>query len=553
MDLKEYERTKFELAAALREIQTRAKTPTAEQENGLRALFARLAEDRFNLVVVGRFSRGKTSLMNAILGSESLPMGIVPLTSVITAVTYASRPGVTVKYQDNRLENEVPLEALEEYVTSRGNPGNVRRVVTAEVKLPAEILRRGFYFVDTPGLGSTIRENTRTTQTFLPQADAFVLVTSYESPLSEEEFDLLRAACASARRAFVVLNKQDIVSTAEREEARRYVESRLAELPGAAPPALFSVSARDALAATRTADPERLAASGVPALQEAIVRFLVAEKTAQFLARIGDRAADLARELLAPEAAVRVIARIAALASAGGARTVDAETAVGRTGNEAALGDLRRPDPCEVCGNIVQAAFDFLRRFQYRLGTEGEEQVQHAERGGLCALHTWQYAALAGTQGVCTGYPALLERLSQLFRAAPANSPATLGSTIRALPAGLDRCVVCHACAEAEAGALAEIARRLETAEVVPQALSALCLPHLGMLMARLRDAKVAERLMRREAELLERLAEDMRRYATKRDALRRYLASDEERQAAERAIAALVGLRNVNRAARLD
>jgi hypothetical protein len=55
----------------------------------------------------------------------------------------------------------------------------------AEIQLPAEILRRGFYFVDTPGLGSVIVENTLTTETFLPEADAFVLVTSYESPLSE--------------------------------------------------------------------------------------------------------------------------------------------------------------------------------------------------------------------------------------------------------------------------------------------------------------------------------------------------------------------------------
>jgi predicted GTPase len=61
-----------------------------------RDLFARLAEDRFNLAVVGRFSRGKSSLMNAILGSERLRTGVVPLTSVITTVTYGSQERMTL-------------------------------------------------------------------------------------------------------------------------------------------------------------------------------------------------------------------------------------------------------------------------------------------------------------------------------------------------------------------------------------------------------------------------------------------------------------------------
>ena len=59
-------------------------------QDQVRDLFSRLAEDRFNLVVVGRFSRGKTSLMNAVLGADRLPTGIRPITSVIRTVTYGS-------------------------------------------------------------------------------------------------------------------------------------------------------------------------------------------------------------------------------------------------------------------------------------------------------------------------------------------------------------------------------------------------------------------------------------------------------------------------------
>ena len=65
----------------------------------LRDLFARLAADRFNITLVGRFSRGKTSLMNAILGMDRLPTGVVPLTSVITEVTYGSEAKAVLHYR----------------------------------------------------------------------------------------------------------------------------------------------------------------------------------------------------------------------------------------------------------------------------------------------------------------------------------------------------------------------------------------------------------------------------------------------------------------------
>ncbi len=178
MDLREYEQSKFAIAEILRS----ASACVPEREDGLRVrlqnLFARLAEDRFNLVVLGRFNRGKTSLMNAILRTDRLPTGIVPLTSVITTVGYGSKERVVLKYDSRILDHEIPIEALPQHITQQGNPGNVQRIKTAEVQLPAEILRRGFYFVDTPGLGSVIVENTFTTEAFLPEADALILVTS---------------------------------------------------------------------------------------------------------------------------------------------------------------------------------------------------------------------------------------------------------------------------------------------------------------------------------------------------------------------------------------
>jgi len=96
MDLKTYEQIKFELAELIRAGQLiaseREQDPNKryDTERPWRALLTRLAEDRFTVVVAGRFSRGKSSLMNAVLGMDRLPTGIVPLTSVITYVRYGT-------------------------------------------------------------------------------------------------------------------------------------------------------------------------------------------------------------------------------------------------------------------------------------------------------------------------------------------------------------------------------------------------------------------------------------------------------------------------------
>ena len=104
-------------------------------------------------MVIGRFSRGKSTLLNAVLGGDHLPTGIVPLTSVITTVRYGSRKQAVLNFNDLGLRREVPLSQLGEYVTQQSNPGNLKNVAYAEIELPVEILRRGLFFVDSPGLG----------------------------------------------------------------------------------------------------------------------------------------------------------------------------------------------------------------------------------------------------------------------------------------------------------------------------------------------------------------------------------------------------------------
>lgn len=549
MDLREYEQEKFVIAEILRG--TSLLLPEAETELRLRLqdLFGRLADDRFNLVVVGRFSRGKTSLMNAILASDRLPTGIAPLTSVITTVTYGSKEQVVLKYTNRALDREIPIEALAKYITQEGNPGNIQAIKTAEVQLPADILRRGFYFVDTPGLGSVIAENTLTTEAFLPEADAFVLVTSFDSPLSEEEMRFFRAGSASGHRIFVVLNKQDLVGVEQREGVLRFVDQQLRQIFGRAPPRIFSVSSTEGQLAKRLSDSSRLAASGLPELEQELVRFLLAEKRTEFLLRMCDRVRELLMDLPESTEASKLRSQISALNDQlGRIEEPASNTSSGDFNPE--FSNLHRVQTCEICAEVSRAIWDFICKYQYNLIIEREEQDRFAKRGGFCPFHTWEYQSVASAYGACNAYPSLLDHLADELDATAslcASNRETVSSRLQSLLPTRADCALCVVHDEAEQEAIAAATKRLENDAGRTPPASALCIPHLVMIADKMRDERSFRKLLEYEAVILRRLSEDMRRFALKYDAVRRYMASREELTVAERGLLAAAGFRRVN------
>jgi len=262
-------------------------------EKRARELLARLAADRFQLAVVGQFSRGKTTLMNALLGAAYLPMGALPMTSVITTVRFGSRPRAIVYRRASPLPVEVPLAEVASFVAQASARRAELQVVSVQVEIPAEILRLGFEFVDTPGVGSAIEINTATTRQFLPEADAVIFVTGLDSPLTEAEAGFLADAARHAGRLFLVLNKRDLVSDDDAVAAAEFVRRRVRDDLGIDEPRLFALSARDALEAVVQGDNGRLSGSGLEQLRATLDEFLATGKTRVFLGNIADRAARL--------------------------------------------------------------------------------------------------------------------------------------------------------------------------------------------------------------------------------------------------------------------
>jgi GTPase SAR1 family protein len=293
-ELQAYRDRRLELGDMIRAALYMARSSGDEEvEQRARELLARLAADQFQLAVVGQFSRGKTTLMNALLGGAYLPMGALPMTSVITRVRYGSQPRAMVRRRASDLAVEVPLGDVAAFVAASSAERAELQVTSVGVEVPAEILRLGFEFVDTPGVGSAIAANTAATRKFLPQADAVMFVTGFDSPLTEAEVSFLADAARHAGKLFLVLNKRDLVTDREAGEVTEFVRCRLWEDLGMGQPRLFGLSALEALEARTTGDRERLFGSGLAPLYAALAGFLATGKTRLLLGNVTERAAAL--------------------------------------------------------------------------------------------------------------------------------------------------------------------------------------------------------------------------------------------------------------------
>ncbi|MDB5077830.1 MAG: hypothetical protein JWO42_4009 [Chloroflexi bacterium] len=214
--LRDYARKRVDIATCLENL-ARINEETGQHARAERIREQRTAilEQRFTLLVLGEFKRGKSTLINQLLGEETLPVGAAPTTAVLTRVSYGDEPSARILMDDGselsvpleRLSDEITLAQTDEAINERRHAGIAR----AEVILPAAILRDGVDIVDSPGLGEHATR-TEVTHQALPAADAVVFVSDAGQLGSEDEgFIRSRLATEDINNVFFVINKWDRV------------------------------------------------------------------------------------------------------------------------------------------------------------------------------------------------------------------------------------------------------------------------------------------------------------------------------------------------------
>src|SRR5919199_5538549 len=196
-----------DLYATLNEL----KSPPPDLDK-LREALVRL-DELFLIVVVGEFNAGKSALVNALLGARVLAEGVTPTTTRVTLVKYGDAVQETVSPED-----------------------------LAQFTYPLDFLRE-LNIVDTPGTNAVIRRHEELTRDFIPRSDLVLFVTSADRPFTESERIFLEQIREWGKKVVLVVNKVDILQSAEVEQVVRFVRDNAGPLLGLEPQ-VFPLSAR---------------------------------------------------------------------------------------------------------------------------------------------------------------------------------------------------------------------------------------------------------------------------------------------------------------------
>ena len=296
------------------------------QSSYLRSTADRVRQGRFVVLLLGCFSSGKSTLLNALLGQPVLPVKVNPCTAILTEVEFAEAPSVRLQHLDGQVETlsmEAFIDRFQLRTASEDEAGaeatdRFGGIDRAVVGYPLPLLRNGVVLLDTPGLDDDPVRTARTLSS-LPDADAVIVVLSANRFLTELERRTLRRELLplGLHNLFFPVTMIDLLSSLadDPEAAQRDLEARGRDVLGplctvdgrdAFSERFFPVDARSGLHARwdratnqrrDPADAEALAASGLDRFEQTLETFLVEERGRAQLRHLHTTAMRIAGEL----------------------------------------------------------------------------------------------------------------------------------------------------------------------------------------------------------------------------------------------------------------
>ncbi|MFO0556320.1 MAG: dynamin family protein [Polyangiaceae bacterium] len=290
-NLEQFHSKKREVTAAVAELVTLAtrigaRSLATKVESDL---VKKLEADRFHLVVVGEFNHGKTTFVNALLGSDLLPVGVTPTTAVIHHLEYGESPSAAVVFENDERKS-IGIDEVKRYAVSGDRSAAGAEVKYVEVFVPSPILKERIVLVDTPGVNDLSLQRADITYSYIPRSDAVLFLLDAGQPLKESERVFLqeKLLAQSRDKILFVVTKRDIWDTSEEAEALAYIRGELDKILKGAP--IFPVSAQRALEGER-------GASGMNELVTHLMGFLAEERGRILLDNALGLAADVSRLL----------------------------------------------------------------------------------------------------------------------------------------------------------------------------------------------------------------------------------------------------------------
>ncbi|MGL4621828.1 MAG: dynamin family protein [Chroococcidiopsis sp.] len=185
----------------------------------------KLQSQRFRIAIVGEFSRGKSTLINALVGEKIQPVRAIACNATVTVLKYGLQQRIVCHYKDGRQEEisreqyqeKVTLskEAVRKHLSDELAHCDIEEIVFAHPNL--KLCQNGVEILDSPGLNEH-PDRAAVTRQLLKNVDAVIFITSASQALSQGERDIIRDLITlinhgkenkAARNLFVLVNKMD--------------------------------------------------------------------------------------------------------------------------------------------------------------------------------------------------------------------------------------------------------------------------------------------------------------------------------------------------------
>ena len=236
-----------------------------------------LKHGEMSIAVVGEVNKGKSTFLNALMGTKLFPSSSVVCTAGVTVLDHGDKPKAEIIYKNGKIKSfvlpsENPANTLVDIVSRKNK--NVQDIKMVRIWFPNPFTGNGLVLVDTPGVNDPDTWREDITYEYLAGADAVIMLLDPGKPLSASEVEFLKHKILkrSINNLIFVVNKIDDVSIEDRAVALGRIENILKKyVPN---PTIYPLASKPALKAKQTGNEQSLNISGFPEFEEGLLNFL---------------------------------------------------------------------------------------------------------------------------------------------------------------------------------------------------------------------------------------------------------------------------------------
>ena len=252
----------------------------------------RLKDENLRVLVMGRFSSGKSTFLNGLLGRPLLPMKPIPTTAVIGEIRYSDTEKIVLlpkkgKWQGGDTPFEISASELGKYITIDHADGDSKENPFEKVFInsPLAICKNGIEFVDSPGLDDPTSHDS-VTKEYLPTADAIIYCMNSQAAYSAKDKDEIEALRSLGYTSIIfvltyfdVLQEDDeIKGTNDAQKTKEDIIKTLAPLSDLGENGIFFVNSLAAIKGKVQHDAVELQKSNFPIVEKRMEEILVNER-----------------------------------------------------------------------------------------------------------------------------------------------------------------------------------------------------------------------------------------------------------------------------------